>query len=214
MESELLEKLVDKSITKEEVTEEVKQNFSLLPEILKGISSTKPAIRYGCGKILMDLSEENPDKLYTNMDFFVELLDSKYRILTWNAMAIIANLAKVDTKNKFDSIFDKYYSFLNDEYMVTVANLVGNSGKIAKAKPNLTQRITNELLKIENISTTPHLTEECKRVIAEKTIKSFDMFFDQVENKDEVLSFVKRHQNSSRMTLKNEAERFLKKWTN
>jgi len=198
MVNELLEKLVDKSITKKKVTEKVKQNFDLLPEILNGISSHKPAIRYGCSKILMDLSEENPDKLYPHMDFFVELLDSKYRILTWNAMAVIANLTKVDTKNKFDSIFDKYYSFLNDEYMVTVANLVGNSGKIAKFKPNLTQRITNELLKIENISTTPHLTEECKRVITEKAIKSFDVFFDQIENKDKVISFVKKQQNSSR----------------
>jgi hypothetical protein len=214
MESELLEKLADKSITKEKVTEKVKQNFDLLPEILNGVSSDKPAIRYGCGKILMDLSEENPDKLYPHMDFFVELLDSKYRILTWNAMAVIANLTKVDTKNKFDSIFDKYYSFLDNEYMVTIANLVGNSGKIAKFKPNLTQRITNELLKVEKISTTPHLTEECKRVIAEKAIKSLDMFFNQIENKDKVISFVKRHQNSSRMTLKKEAERFLNKWTN
>jgi hypothetical protein len=145
------------------------------------------------------------------MDSFIDLLDSKHRILTWNAMAIIANLAKVDKDKKFDAIFDKYYSFLNDEYMVTVANVVGHSGKIALAKPHLIQKITNELLKVENISTTPHLTEECKRVIAETAIKSFDLFFDKIDAKEKVITFVKRHVNSPRKTLRIEAENFLKR---
>lgn len=108
--------------------------------------------------------------------------------------------------------FDKYYSFLNDEYMVTVANVVGHSGKIALAKPNLIPKITNELLKVENISTTPHLTEECKRVIAEKAIKSFNLFFDQIQQKEKVISFVKKYLNSPRKTLRTEAGNFLKNW--
>ena len=212
MKHDLLGKLVDKSITKEELFKKIKQNFDLLPEIIDGVSSGKAAIRYGCGKVLMDLSEEYPDKLYPYMDFFIKLLSSKYRILTWQAMFIIANLTKVDKNKKFDSIFDKYYSFLNDEYMITVANVVGHSGKIALAKPHLIPKITKELLKVENIKTTPHLTDECKKVIAEKAIQSIDMFFPQIENKDEVISFVKKHAASSRKTLKTKSEEFLNKW--
>ena len=212
MQNELLQKLVNKSMTKEELLQKVKQNFNLLPKLLNGISSSKAAIRYGCAKVLMDLSEEYPEKLYPYMDSFVNLFNSKYRILTWNAMAIIANLTKVDTDKKFDTIFDKYYNFLNDEYMVTVANVVGHSGKIALAKPYLIHKITNELLKVENISTTPHLTEECKRVIVEKAIKSFNLFFDKIKQKEKVISFVERHLNSPRKTLRMEAENFLKKW--
>jgi len=206
-----LQKLAGKSMTKEELFQKIKHDFALLPEALKGISSSKAAIRYGCAKVLTDLSEEHPEKLYSYIDSFIDLLDSKYRILTWNAMAIIANLARIDKDKKFDAIFDKYYSFLNDEYMVTVANVVGHSGKIALAKPYLTQKITDELLKVENISTTPHLTEECKRVIAEKAIESFDMFYDRIYAKEKVISFVKRHLYSSRRTLKEEAENFLKR---
>jgi hypothetical protein len=153
MESDLLQKLGDKSITKEQLLQKVRQKSNLIPEIISGISSVKPTIRYGCGKILMDLSEEQPEQLYPYMDFFISLLDSKYRILTWNAMCIIANLTKVDRQNKFDSIFEKYYHFLKDEYLVTVANVVGNSGKIALAKPHLTTQIVEKLLTIENIST-------------------------------------------------------------
>jgi hypothetical protein len=212
MESELLQKLESKSITKEALLQMVKQDFNLLPEVLNGVSSSKAAIRYGCAKVLMDLSEEHPEKLYPHMDSFINLLDSKYRILTWNAMAIIANLAKVDADKKFDAIFDKYYGFLDDAYMVTVANVVGNSAKIALAKPHLAQKITKELLKVENISTTPHLTEECKRVIAEQAIKSFALFFSDIEQKEKVISFVANHINSPRKTLRKVAKDFLTKF--
>ena len=212
MESKLLQKLVNKTLTKQQLLEKVKQNYELIPEILDGISSSKPAIRYSCAKVLMDLSEEEPEKLYAHMDFFIKMLESKYRILTWNAIITIANLTKVDSEKKFDSIFDKYYSFLDDEYMVTVANVVGNSGKIALAKPYLTQKITDKLLKVENISITPHLSEECKRVITQHAIKTFDLFFSQIEEKDKVISFVKKHLNSSRETLRIESENFLKRW--
>ena len=212
MESELLQKLANKSMMKKELLEKVKHNSSLIPEILKGVSSAKPGIRYGCAKVLMDLSEDHPERLYPYMDFFTDLLDSKYRILTWSAIAIIANLTTIDKDNKFDVIFKKYYGLLNDEYMVTVANVVGHSGKIALAKPNLAQKIADELLKVENISTTPHLTEECKRVIAEKAIDSFDLFFDRIEDKEKVVSFTRRHLNSPKRTLETKAENFLLKW--
>ena len=212
MESQLLQKLGDKSITKDQLLEKVKHNYDLIPELLNGISSSKPTIRYGCGKILMDISEVKPEKLYPYMDFFINLLESKYRILTWNAIIIIANLTKIDNENKFESIFEKYYSLLENDYMVTVANVVGNSGKIALAKPHLTQKITDKLLTVENISTTPHLSEECKRVVIEHAIRSLNMFFPQIKQKDKVILFVKKHLNSSRKTLQIESENFLKKW--
>ncbi len=210
-ENELLRRLAEKSLTTKELFGIVERDFSLLPTIMTGISSQKATVRYGCAKVLLDLSEEYPEKLYPCIDSFIDLLENQYRVLIWNAMAIIANLARVDRDKKFDLIFDRYYRFLKDEYMVTVANVVGNSGKIAVSKPYLADKIAGELLKVESISTTPHLTEECKRVIAEKTIKSLNIFFDKISNKDKVLSFVQRQKNSSRKTLREEAENFIKR---
>ena len=208
----LLKKLADKTLSQTELREKDEQDFSLLPMLLNGVSSQKAAIRYGCAKVLMDLSVEHPAKLYPHMDTFVALLGGKYRILTWNVMAILANLAQVDNEQKFEAIFDRYYSYLNDQYMVTVANVVGNSGKIALAKPHLIPKITENLLKVENLSVTPHLTNECKRVIAQAAIKSFDVFFDQVVQKEKVLAFIERQLNTSRRSLRIQAESFLKKW--
>ncbi|MCJ7470196.1 hypothetical protein MUO74_06835 [Candidatus Bathyarchaeota archaeon] len=207
----MLQKLGSKAITKEELLQKAEQDFSLLPALLKGTSSSKATIRYACAKVLMDLSEEYPEKLYPRIDDFIVLLGSKYRILTWNAMAIIANLTRVDRDRKFDAIFEQYYGFLNNEYMVTVTNVVGNSAKIALAKPHLVQRIVAELLKVENIQLTPHLTAECKRVIVEHTIKFFDVFFEKIEAKEQVLSFAKKQLHSTRESLRKEAQSFLEK---
>jgi len=209
--SQLTEALLDKSMTKEELLSKVRQDFSLISFLLKGVDSSKAAVRYGCAKVLMDLSEEHPEKLYPYFDSFIDLLDSKYRILIWNALAIIANLTRVDTDKKFDAIFDKYYSFLDNDYMVTVANVVGNSGTIALAKPYLILKITDELLKVQDISTGPHLTEECKRVIAQHAIKTLDLVFDRIDQKERVISFVKVYLDSPRKKLRTTAENFLKK---
>jgi hypothetical protein len=183
----------------------------LIPEVLQGTSSSKAAIRYGCTRVLVDLSEKHPESLYPFFDNFVALLGSKYRILTWNAMAIIANLTGVDRDRKFDAVFDEYYSNLNNEYMVSVANVVGNSAKIAVAKPHLIQEIVERLLKVENIKLTPHLTAECRRVIIEHALRSLDAFFEKIEAKEEVLSFAKRQLDSTRQSLKKEAQLFLER---
>jgi len=207
---DVLEKLGKKAITADGLAQKVKGDFDLLPEIFKGISSTNPRIKYGCAKIISLISEEKPEKLYPKIDFFVELLDSGLKIVKWNAMDVLANLTKVDTKNKFDAIFDRYYGLLYGEDLITVAHVVDNSGKIAKAKPHLTQKITSELLKMENIPTTPHLTQECKNILLGKAILTFGMFFDQIENKNDVISFVKRQLYNSRNATKVKAEKFLK----
>jgi hypothetical protein len=213
MESDLLQRLAEKAITKKELLERVESDFGTLPLVVQGVSSPKANVRYGCASVLVDLTAKYPEKLYPHMDFFVSLLDSKRRILVWNGMAAIANLCVVDVDKKFDAIFDEYYGFLNDEYMVTVANVVGNSARIARAKPYLLPRITEELLRVDGIHVSPHLTEECKRVIAEHAVNSFDQLFNLMAapEKAKVLSFVKKHADSSRTSLRKEVERFLKR---
>ena len=211
--SELEKALINKSMTKKELSSKAQSDFSLIPLLLTGVGHQKANVRYGCATALMDLSEAHPEKLYPHFGFFVEMLDSKYRILKWNALAIIANLTKVDKDKKFDEIFDLYFSFLEDEYMVTVANTVGNAGVVALAKPYLVNRITDELLKVKDVSLTPHLTEECKRVIAQQAIITFDLFFDKVDQKDKVLSFVRAGLDSSRVKHRKAAEAFVKKWS-
>jgi hypothetical protein len=209
VETELLQKLGNKKISKAQLFQLVEEDFGLLPTVWAGVRSSKAVARYGCGSVLVNLAEKHPDKLYPYIDRFIELLDSKHRILTWNALAAIANLTAVDAERKFDAIFDKYYSFLRNEYMVTVANVVVNSAKIAINKPYLADRITAELLKVQNLKVTPHLTDECKLVIAEQAIKTFGALAKYTQNKKALIDFAKNYQNSSRASLQKEAQKFL-----
>jgi hypothetical protein len=209
----MLARLAERELSKPQLLELVEADFSLVPTLFEGCNSAKATVRYGCAGVLVELSEKHPDKLYPYMDNFVALLSSKHRILTWNALAAIANLTTVDSDRRFEALFDKYYSFLGSEYMVTVANVVAYSAKIVANKPYLADKITRELLKVQNLQTTPHLTEECKRVIAEKTIQTFNTTAKFTENKKDILAFAQKHKDSKRITLKKEAERFIEKWS-
>jgi hypothetical protein len=212
LETAFLQRLGNKQITKAQLYKKVEADFSLIPQLIDGTASPKATIRYSCASVLMDLSAKHPDRLYPYMERFIELLDSKHRILTWNALAIVANLTAADSEGKFDAVFDKYYDFLGNDYMVTVANTVGNSAVIAKNKPYLANRIIFELLKVQNLQTTPHLTEECKLVIAQQAIESFNTLITLTKNKQALLDFAELHKNSGRDALRKEAQLFLKRW--
>jgi len=203
---DILEKLGKKEIKAEDMAKIVIKDPGLLPEIFNGISSENPRIRFKSAKTLRVISEKIPEILYSKMDFFINLLDTQNRILKWNAIDVIGNLTSIDSKNEFDEIFKKYYSFLSAESMITVAHVVDNSEKIAKAKPHLTEKITHELFKVEKIPR----NQECKNILLGKAILAFGMFFDQIENKDDVISFVKRQLNNARNATKAKAEKILK----
>jgi hypothetical protein len=210
--TDLLQQFSSKEISKAKLFGLVEADFSLLPTLIEGTQSLKATIRYGCGSVLMELSAKHPEKLYPYMGNFVALLDSKHRILTWNALGAIANLTAADAEGKFDALFELYYGFLGSEYMITVANVVAFSATIIPNKPYLADRIQAELLKVQNLQTTPHLTEECKLVIAQQTIETFNTLMHYSQNKAPLIEFAQKHQNSPRNALKKEALKFIKKW--
>ncbi len=212
-EPELLKELAEKKLSKKDLYKLIERNFNLLAPVITGLNSAKPSIRYGCGSVLSDLSVNYPEKLYPYWDSFAALLESEHRILVWNAFAILANLCQVDSDKKFDSLFEKYFGYIHDEYMVTVANVVGNSIKIALSKPYLVAPIVDIILQVENIRISPHLTDECKRVIAEKAVDTLDKLFDKMppQEKTKTIAFIKRQANSSRATLMEAANEFLRK---
>jgi hypothetical protein len=208
----LLEKLAIKEISKAQLLELAEANFSLIPTIIEGTSSSKATIRYGCSSVLSNLSDLHSDKLYPYFDSFNTLLDSKFRPLLWNGLSILANLTAVDSQRKFDIIFERYYGNLGSEYMVTVANVVVNSARIVSSKPYLADRVAVELLKVKNLRLTSHLTEECTRVIAQKAIETFNTLMKYCKDKEPLLVFAQSHLDSTRGSLRKEAQQFIKKW--
>lgn len=192
----------------EDLAAKVMADPRLLPQTLGAISSARARTRLKSAKILRIISEKNPKMLCPRVGFFVDLLDSENNILKWIAIDVLANLTPVDSKNRFDEIFRKYYGYLGDESMITAAHVIDSSGKIALAKPRLRSRITTELLRVETIPR----GQECKNILLGKVILAFSQYVDQVRKKEKMISSARRQLNNSRNATRRKAEKFLRRF--
>jgi len=207
-ESQLLQQIARKETDKEAVAHEVIKEPKLLPEVINGLGADKARAKYGCAKVLRIISDEAPELLYPCIDYFIDLLDSDNNILKWEGIYVIANLAAVDTEDLIEAIFERYFEPIPGPTLITAANVIAGAAKIALAKPQLTERIVRELLKVENAQ---YKTTECRNVALGHTIKTFDQFFDQIRDKGPVIAFVQRQLENTRNATRNKAEVFLKR---
>jgi hypothetical protein len=207
MDFDILRELGMKKDNVTAVAGKAERNPSLVSMLLDGISSENARVRFKSAKVLRILSEQNPEKLYPQMDFFVDLLQSKNNIIKWNAIDIVANLVPVDSKRKFDRILDEFYGLLYEGSLITAGHVVANSWKIANARPKLRSRITSELL---NVVKVPLPTEECRNILIGHAIVSLGQYFDKIPNKEDVVSFVRKQLKNSRSGTRKKAEKLLK----
>ncbi len=75
-------------------------------------------------------------------------------------------------------------------------------------KPELSDKIAQEILKVEKAK---YQTAECRNVALGHAIKSFDQFFDQIEDKEPVIKLIKRQLKNTRNATRKKAEKFIKK---
>jgi hypothetical protein len=189
------------------------KNPDCIEQLIECITLPKGSIRFGYEKVLRLISEEHPELIYPYFDVFKKLSVCDNSFLKWGAILTIANLASVDSKKKIDKMFKEYYAPVTEQVMVTASTVIGGSVKIALAKPYLTEKITQEILKVEKAKFLHHgeLSPECRNVAIGQAIDSFDKFFEQIENKDAVIKFVKKQLKYSREKVVKKAEKFLKK---
>jgi hypothetical protein len=179
--SELLQEIGQKETDKERIADKVIKNPELLLEVFQGLNADKARIKYGSEKVLRLISERKPEILYPHFDFFVSLLDSDNNFLKWGAIITIANLTTVDSEDKFEAIFDKYFAPIPGPELIPDGNVIENAAKIALAKPELTDRIVKEILKVEKAK---YQTEECRNVALGHAINSFSQFLTRLETKN------------------------------
>ncbi len=201
---DVLSDLGRKKVDVENVAKKALEDEGVLSEVLKGILSKKDTLRYNSFKVLRLISEKHPEALYSKWDFFADLIDSDNTYHKSIAVNIIPNLTRVDTESKFEKIFDKYYDLLNDSVIVA-GHLAANSGKIAKAKPELQTKITNKLLNIDQT------TQKHKDLVKAGAIEAFSEYFEEAKNKKKILEFVKEQLNCKSPKTRKKAKEFLKK---
>jgi hypothetical protein len=199
--------LNNKTINIKAVAKKALKDDKLMTELLDNLWSKNETIRYNSHKVLFLITEEQPQTLYSNWDYFVKFLDSDNTYHKLSAILLLANLTKVDKDNKFEKVFDQFYGLLNDRSFITAAYLAGASGKIVKAKPKLQTRITNRLLSINKT----HHEQERKDLVKTYIIKAFEEYFDQTRNKKRIIEFAKKQLNCKSPKTRKAAKEFLKR---
>jgi len=111
-------------------------------------------------------------------------------------------------------IFKKYFASITDKTMITASNTIKNSWKIALAKPEFTEKISQEILKAEKAryENKGQLSPECNNIVCGHAIDSFDKFFNEIRDKKPVLGFIKRQLSNNRKPVAKKADKFLKKY--
>ena len=203
----MLSDLQNKNIDPKKYAEKIIKKPDLIKQYLEGLLSKNETYRYNCFKIIYIISEEKPDILYSYWDFFENHLRSKNSYHKMSAVLIIANLTSVDKEKKFERIFDEFYGYLKSEKTFTSIYIVKSSGKIANSKPHLMEKITKILLDIEKI----HPGKQIE-LIKSSVIESFSDYFKNIENKKDIIDFVKKQTNSTSPKTRKLAKDFLNKY--
>jgi hypothetical protein len=189
------------------IAEDVIDNPQLLPLILNGVYLEIERAKFDSINILLIISRENPGILYINMEYFTELLDNDNFIVTRYSIEIIANLSTVDCGNKVAILFGEFYGLIFGECMVTAVHVIDNSWKIVKAKPELQKKVIGKLMELGKVPR----DEKSQNVLLGNLVLSFDKYFSEIDDKTNVISFVKRQLDNPRNATNVKAKRFLRK---
>jgi hypothetical protein len=190
----------------QEMAAEALKNPALIRAMIDGLSAPDSS-KLRRAKALNLLSASHPALLYPYYDFFAGMLDSPHKILKWNAVIILGNLAGVDTAHRFDAIFDRYYRHLWDGDLITAANVIDSSGKIARARPDLQARITAEILNVEAV---PLPTDECREIARGKALTALTGCLSDHRQNPGLTDLARKCLDSRRPATRKKAEVWLK----
>jgi hypothetical protein len=204
----LLAELGEKGADKEALAARVMEHPKLLPDVLAGLRADTARVRFGCASLLEIISEQKPALLLPHFEFLVALLDSPNNIFKWVALRILGNLAAADPSNRFEALFDRFFSLIAGPEMIAAANAMQAGAAIARAKPEWADRIAREILKVTRAQ---YKTDECLNIGQAHALDALDSFFDLIQDREPVRQFARDQLENPRPAARKRAERFLRK---
>jgi ABC-type phosphate/phosphonate transport system substrate-binding protein len=134
------------------------------------------------------------------------MLKSRNNSLKFQAIHVLANLAKIDTTGRFEKVFNQFYDIVNGDALIPACHVAYVSHKIVKAKPELADKITERLLNLDKA------TYKHKELVQANALSSFSEYFDRISDKEKIVSLAKELQKNKSSRAKKEATEFLRKW--
>lgn len=176
--------------------------------LLEQLQADRARRRAGAAKKLRRIAERRPDLLVPHFDAFAGLLDHPNKLHQWEAIFVLSHLARADAQNRFDAVFDAYFAPIRGPVMITAANVIVGSARIAAAKPHWADRVAREILKV---SRARYRTDECRRIAIGHAIRTLDEILPLLRDRSRVIRFVRRQADSSRPATRAKAARFLER---
>jgi hypothetical protein len=204
----LFSELAAAKVKAEDIAEGVPSSRIPLAAVFEGFSDRRPRVKFGCAKALLLLSEKHPELLLDHIDTFAGLLDCENRIFKWNAIAILGNLAAVDTAGRIRKLLKKLFGFLAAGELITANNTIAALCKIARAVPGEKRRIVAQLIGVERQT---FETEECRNIAIGKAILALGMLCDPAKTGKSVIDFAGRQTANTRKATAHKAKAFVAK---
>lgn len=196
--------LDEKNIDVEGLAQDAITNEELFQELLRGARSKDDTTRQNSFKSLQIIAEANPQFLYSEWDYFQEMLLSPNNYHQFIAIYILASLTSVDDNKKFEEIFDDYYGILAGDKAMTASHVALNSSVIVKNKPELRSRIIDILMSIDDI----HQGKQ-KELIKAYAIEALLKIHPEAEDQEKIEDFVRTQLGSKSPKTRNMAQCFL-----
>jgi hypothetical protein len=121
---------------------EAASNDELFKVLVNEIQSKDNTIRSNAFNTLMILCDDKGELLYPEWNYLYEMLKSSNNYHQYIAIYLLASLTSVDSENRFENIFEDYYSIIEGEKTMTASHVILNSSKIAANKPEIKSKTT------------------------------------------------------------------------
>jgi hypothetical protein len=179
-------------------------------DVFQGIAGGPAPVRFRCVKSLRLISEAHPILLEPWIEEIVDLLGSDNRILKWNAIAVLGNIAAADRQLLTESLMQAFYRMLSSGELITANHAIAALGKIGHAYPERREEITSQLLKVEQCS---FQMEECRNIAIGKVILALEAIGNPAGTDGCFLEFARRQCNNRRSATARKAQSFLRRLT-
>jgi hypothetical protein len=178
-------------------------------KLIPCLKDNDKALKNALIKTFSIVSQKSPSALYNHFHVFADLMFDNDKILQWNAIDIVANLAVTDNMDYFDeAMVQRFLNLLEDDSMITASHAVDNLWKIARSKRWALNTITEHLSRVDKIKR----NAECSYILTGKAIQTFSKILPDLPDKTRILGFVERHLSNPRPATAKKAELFLNKY--
>lgn len=169
--------------------QEIQKDELLKVEIIENLLGNKDImVYYHCYEILDKATLENPDNFYKYWNDFYSLLSHENSYHRDIGLTLIGNIISVDKENLFKGISNEYFSHIEDENFKVVNSCLKNINRICKYKKEYIEDITKVYLNIDNIW---KFNEKQRELLKFYIIRFFETFYNDIEEKDTVVEYVK-----------------------